>query len=140
MNLTISLTHPIQTAPQSDNNEITLHSQTYNNENHTHTHKYKKHVSSSDLNPKIANLGLSSERVKGKMGRGVKVLGWAAASAASILSIGGQRESVGLCADIENERLLEPWDEEVSTFVDGLVENSTDTVEDDGMLATIDSV
>jgi len=43
--------------------------------------------------------------------------------------------------DIENERLLEPRDEEVSTFANGLVvENSTDTVEDDGALATVNGV
>ena len=47
---------------------------------------------------------------------------------------------MGLCVDIENGRLLEPWDEEVSTFADGLVENSTDTIEDDGALATVDGV
>ena len=47
---------------------------------------------------------------------------------------------MGLCVDIENGRLLEPWDEEVSTFADGLVENSTDTVEDDNALATINGV
>ena len=47
---------------------------------------------------------------------------------------------MGLCADIEDERLLEPWDEEVSTFANGLVENSTDTVEDDSALATVDGV
>ena len=59
---------------------ITLHNQTYYNENHTHTHTHthtqiQKHVSSLDLNPKAANLGSSSEKVKGKMGRGVRVLG-----------------------------------------------------------------
>ena len=54
-------THPIQTTPQSDNNEFTLHNQTYYNENLSHT-QIQKHVSSLDLNPKTTNLGSSSER------------------------------------------------------------------------------
>ena len=32
-------THPIQTTPQSDNNEFTLCNQTYYNENLTHKYK-----------------------------------------------------------------------------------------------------
>ena len=45
-----------------------------------------------------------------------------------------------LRADVEDERLLEPWDEEMGAFADGFVENSTDAVEDDGALAAVDGV
>ena len=34
----------------------------------------------------------------------------------------------GLHGDVEDERLLEPWDEEMGAFTDGFVENSTDVV------------
>ncbi|KAK7821756.1 mads-box protein jointless, partial [Quercus suber] len=49
-------------------------------------------------------------------------------------------EKVWGCADVEDGRLLEPWDEEMGAFADGFVENSTDAVEDDGALAAADGV
>lgn len=47
---------------------------------------------------------------------------------------------MGPGADVEDEGLLEPWDEEVGPFADGVVNDSTETVEEDGALAAVDGV
>lgn len=43
-------------------------------------------------------------------------------------------------ANIENVRLLDPWDEEMGSFADGFVKNAPETVEEDSALATVDGV
>lgn len=47
---------------------------------------------------------------------------------------------MGPSTDIEYERLLKPWDEEMSSFADGIVDDSTESVEEDGALSTVDGV
>lgn len=57
-----------------------------------------------------------------------------------VLGAGDGGEGVGPGADVEDEGLLEPWDEEVGPFADGLVDDSTETVEEDGALTAVDGV
>lgn len=45
---------------------------------------------------------------------------------------------MGFGSDIEDVGFLEPWDEEVGTFPNGVVYDSTEAVEEDGALATVD--
>ncbi|KAL5079570.1 hypothetical protein RYX36_007991 [Vicia faba] len=45
-----------------------------------------------------------------------------------------------MSADVEDVGLLDPWDEEVSAFSDGLFEDSTEMVKEDGALVAADSV
>lgn len=47
---------------------------------------------------------------------------------------------MGASADVEDERLLKPWDEKVGPFPDGIRLDSLETIEDDGALATVDGV
>lgn len=42
--------------------------------------------------------------------------------------------------NIEYERLLKPWDEEMSTFADGIIDDSSKSVEEDSALTTVDGV
>lgn len=42
--------------------------------------------------------------------------------------------------DIEDEGLLKPWDQEVSTFTNGFVADTTETIEENGALAAVDGV
>lgn len=44
------------------------------------------------------------------------------------------------CTDIKDEGFLKPWDQEVSAFTDCVVNDTTETVEENGALAAVDSV
>ena len=44
------------------------------------------------------------------------------------------------CTDIEDEGLLEPWDKEMGTFANGVVDDTAKSIEKDGALATVDGV
>lgn len=47
---------------------------------------------------------------------------------------------MGPGSDIEDVGFLEPWDEEVGALADSLVDHSSETVEEDGALASVDGV
>lgn len=47
---------------------------------------------------------------------------------------------MGPGADIEDERLLEPRDEEVGPFTNGLIDHTTESVKEHGPLASINGV
>lgn len=47
---------------------------------------------------------------------------------------------MGPGADVEDVRALEVWDEEVGPFADGVVNDSSESVEEDGTLAAVDGV
>lgn len=41
---------------------------------------------------------------------------------------------------VEDVRRLKPWNEEMSTFADGFVDDTAKTIEQDGALAAVDGV
>lgn len=43
-------------------------------------------------------------------------------------------------ANVEDVGLLDPWNEEVSAFSDGVVEDASESVEEDGALAAVHGV
>lgn len=47
---------------------------------------------------------------------------------------------MGPGADIEDKRLLEPRDEEVGPFTDGLIDHTTESVKEHGPLASINGI
>ena len=47
---------------------------------------------------------------------------------------------MGASADVEDERLLKPRDQKVSSFADGIRLDSLETIEYHGALATVDGV
>lgn len=57
-----------------------------------------------------------------------------------ILGAGDGGEGVRPCTDVEEEGLLEPRDEEVSPFSDGLVDDSPESVEENRPLTSVDGV
>lgn len=57
-----------------------------------------------------------------------------------VLAAGGCRDVPRLGAHIIDDRLLEPWNEEVGAFVDDALANTAQTVEDDGAVAALDIV
>ncbi|CAL5410957.1 unnamed protein product [Camellia sinensis] len=57
-----------------------------------------------------------------------------------IFGAGDGREGVGTSSDVENVGSLEPWDEEMGSFADGLIDDAAKSIEEDGALATVDGV
>ena len=57
-----------------------------------------------------------------------------------VLAAGGCRDVPRLGAHIIDDRLLEPWNEEVGAFVDNALANTAETVEDDSAVAALDIV
>lgn len=47
---------------------------------------------------------------------------------------------MGFSTDIKDVGFLNQWNTEMSTFADGIFDNSTKTVENDGALAAVDGV
>ena len=47
---------------------------------------------------------------------------------------------MGTSANVEDEGLLKPWNEEMGAFTNSLVQNTAKTVEQNSLLATIDGV
>lgn len=47
---------------------------------------------------------------------------------------------MGASADVEDEGFLKPWDQEVRSFANGVFDDATETVEENGALATVDGV
>ena len=57
-----------------------------------------------------------------------------------ILRTGDRRERVGLRADVEDVRLLQNRDQEMSPFADGLVHHSSESIEDHSSLSAVNGV